>query len=223
MINSKPEKYIMQNSCISSIYNIMFINSIGTIYTTDLLDYLETTKYYRYNIKKTMNIIERELKEYYNIVKKRISDKDAYSFSQNASVIINKYIEEDVNKLYNSIRLEIGKYKGCDCEIFSHIWMCIFILQMTINVVDNWVEYFNNKKIEIKPKIFFDAFKTLEPLRLTNIYLNVIRISDFIYKGDEVINLNNSKNCLIGAKIIINKLCDKDFIKKAMEETRLLK
>ena len=211
--------------CVASVYNVIFINEVSLDNTLDMIDDISDSKYYRHEIKHLCNEIERQRKQYKVMLAERIGDKISNEFCDNAGCVIINGINNELNDLRDTIRDRL-KGKADNVEVLSSVWLSKFLINTSVKVVDSWIEYFQNgngsKSIN---NTLFDVAATFKPLRLNHIDNVIDNICEKLNSTvDGIVDLSNDDECLIGAKNIIDKLCNDKFIgemtKKASSITK---
>ena len=211
--------------CVASVYNVIFINEVSLDKTLDMIDDIADSKYYRHEIKHLCNLIERYRKAYKYMLSERIGDNISNEFCDNSGCVIINGINNELNDLRDTIKDRL-KGNTDNVDILSSIWLSKFLINTSVKIVDSWIEYFNNgdgsKKVD---NSLFDIDATFKPLRLSNIDSVIDNICEkFNSTVDGVVDLSNDDECLIGAKNIIDKLCNDKFIgemtKKASSITK---
>lgn len=214
-----------KDMCVASVYNVIFINEVSLDKTLDMIDDIADSKYYRHEIKHLCNLIERYRKAYKYMLSERIGDNISNEFCDNSGCVIINGINNELNDLRDTIKDRL-KGKTDNVDVLSSIWLSKFLINTSVKVVDSWVEYFHNgdgsKKVD---NSLFDIDATFKPLRLSNIDSVIDNICEkFNSTVDGVVDLSNDDECLIGAKNIIDKLCNDKFIgemtKKASSITK---
>ena len=211
--------------CVASVYNVIFINEVSLDKTLDMIDDIADSKYYRHEIKHLCNLIESYRKAYKYMLSERIGDNISNEFCDNSGCVIINGINNELNDLRDTIKDRL-KGNTDNVDILSSIWLSKFLINTSVKIVDSWVEYFHNgdgsKKVD---NSLFDIDATFKPLRLNNIDSVIDNICEkFNSTVDGVVDLSNDDECLIGAKNIIDKLCNDKFIgemtKKASSITK---
>ena len=214
-----------KDMCVASVYNVIFINEVSLDKTLDMIDDIADSKYYRHEIKHLCNLIARFRKAYKYILSERIGDNISNEFCDNAGCVIINGINNELNDLRDTIKDRL-KGKTDNVEVLSSVWLSKFLINTSVKVVDSWIEYFHNgdgsKRVD---NSLFDIDATFKPLRLNNIDSAIDNICEkFNSTVDGIVDLSNDDECLIGAKNIIDKLCNDKFIgemtKKASSITK---
>ena len=198
--------------CVSSVYNVIFINEVSLDNTLDMIDDIADSKYYRHEVKHLCNEIERYRKQYKDMLAERIGDKVSNEFCDNSGCVITNGINNELNDLRDTIK-ERMKGKANDLDILSSVWLSKFLINTSVKVVDSWLDYFHgNSKNDM---INFDINATFKPLRLSGIDKIIDNICEkFNSTVDGIIDLSNDEECLAKAKAIIDKLCNDKFIRE---------
>lgn len=212
----------MLNMVSSLVYGAIALDGIATEYILDLLDEIEEDKaLYRHTVKRAVTNTKKGMQRIRCELAIRIRNKQDVYFVNDFSNILYKQIEKDIILLQTSIANALARGGHEEPMFKAKVLTAIALCDTTTCYIEENVHRIGSRAVSsMRNGRIIDIHKTLEPLRMLDVVHNLMVIKNFVCDRGAApdVDLNNDHNCRLAANIIVNKMCDYERLKNALQQ-----
>lgn len=202
----------------SAVYCVIFCNGIATNYALDMIDYINSHEHkFGKGIYKNLSTLENKFSEVDAILKSRIGNAETYSFMFDISNVNYKELNGDLIKFENAIKLYLDKQKVIHSDVIAKVYATSILTDFAVDIVDKLIASFGND-FKIENSIFY-ARKTFEPLKLKAASVMATKLKGMLCNTN-TLGFMSDENCILGYKIISDKLVRPDFYRSVLSQAQ---
>src|SRR5574344_53608 len=217
----------------ATMYQIILGNTVAIEVSNDFYDILYESGLFKFKIKYYGNLLKRKIDGYNNKVMSIISSNNI-PFLIDATNILYKELSGDITKLRLSFKGVLDKYRVRNAELLAYLETARVMSGMMSNVITNNITALESISVKSNGIASNNNINsTFADFNLNEVFMCIDRLTDLLYTSvGETVDLNKSKECLNGMRIIDIKLADKkrilDIVYRAQsiaggKETELIK
>lgn len=188
---------------VQCMYNILFLNDIVCGAVVDMVCEIKDTQYYRQEIKREVQKIDRERKRYEGTMHSIVKAYEQDYADMNESY--TELLDSDLKILWISIKDYLDKSKRGDSTLMSHIYYTTILSKLSCEVFDN------RRDFCFRAGALGEG--SMDYLRLTVLATCCKRLADMMGYSDGNHPCDRVQQAL---DVLINKLADGERVKKAI-------
>lgn len=207
MTKEEANNIIAENEAmvIGCTYNVLFTNDIVIGLTIEAVESIRKSPLYRFDIKRKVNIVEKDRLKYERMINKVIGNTS--SFFADANDIFLEDIQKHVDILYYSIKREFDKVNLSFSDIIARMELARTLCEFSCLQLDK-----REEELQEKDKRFKKF--GINYLRLTNLLRSLSETMKTL-NAPCTVNLN-TEECTKAINILSVKLADANTIAKAI-------
>lgn len=187
------------------MYNLIFMNDLTMSAMFDALEKIHDSRYYRHQIKRGVNLIRKDMREYNAKLNKKTGGRIEFIADLNDTYA--EQLNVDLLKLNETTKNELNRTHTQDAELIASIYIATTLILGSC--------YNNDHAFDSFPELrmWSPRFRWLKLTHICNAFLNLVKslkretgCNDYEERLDECVNIQN------GFKILANKLQDTDNI-----------